>query len=230
MKIINNINGNQTFKAKHIATTITKAGKNEHVINLFSLDKNDQKFGYKLLEKIDLDKLYPEVENKENFISWKTLIMAAIAMIGRQNVVLAVRDKRPCGIMSYDADGEGGINLSYLAKWRVKASDDTYHIGKALVHHLLSEAQNLKAEYVSLIPFGFSPRGKSSKTFYESIGFHEMENRSHMVIPDFAFQVRAAQLENFFTKTQKGDGREVDADKNFSLNFYETLSEKLFKN
>lgn len=218
---------NTNFKAKHLSQVMTKVAEKVQTVDLYALDLKDKKFAENLLKKINLNELYPEVTDKNGFKYWTSLIHYAVKAIGKREVVLAVRDKRPCGIMAYESDENRGIHLSYLAKWRTKPFDDTNHMGKIFMHFLLNKAQDLKAKHITLSPLRVSPRGKPCETFYESIGFYKDDPQ--MVLPDFMFAQRKAQLENFLTNVTCGKGNYINANRKFKLTFKETLGENITK-
>ena len=147
--------------------------------------------------------------------------------MGQRDVVLAVHDKKPCGIMSFLEKGMQ-IYLSDLAKWRVKPNEDVFHIGKVLMHHLFDVADNKQALNITLYPATATPRGKSCKDFYSQLGFRRSANNS-MNLFGADYSKKSKELEKYFDYNKVKNASEVDLDKVLSLNFEETALEKMKK-
>ena len=60
---------NPNFQAKLIAKARVKS--NNQRIDLYSLQNSDFDFCKKLYENLDLKKMYPNLENYEDFEAWK---------------------------------------------------------------------------------------------------------------------------------------------------------------
>lgn len=210
---------NNTFKARHVAKLTSDLGHKMQTIDLYSLgSKSDIEFAKKMLLSIDLRKMYPEVSNYKGFEQWGNFIEYAVEKIGKTNVILAVNEKKPCGIMAYDSDGEGDLNLSYLAKWRKDPGEDVAYVGKALMQHLIKEAKVMKAEFVQLIAANITPRGKSCHDFYDELGFILSEPNGYMVLPDIAYDLKLGYLSKFFNNISSGEcDKQVDAQKEFII-------------
>jgi len=200
---------NVSFKARNIAQAYIRTAN--QTIDLFALTPSDIKFANEFYENFDLKDLYPNLKSYEDFIIWQGIIKNGIEKIGFQDVILAVHNKKPCGIISfYEEDRQ--LNLTDLAKWRTEPNKDIFYIGKTLIHHLFDVAHKNDLINISLIPSNDTPRGKSCKDFYSQFGFRRTAN-NHLNLFAANYAQKAKDLEKFFDYKKINKSQEVDLNK-----------------
>lgn len=213
-----------SFKARHIANVIVPLKSGNERIQLYSLACSDKPFLKKMAKRINLRKLYPGLKDYDGFSNWKNLIVNAVSRIESQETILAVSNKRPCGIMTY-SQTPNGLLLSYLVKWRTKPNVDTPFVGKALMRNLFQNAVDNKSNWIKLTPAGCEPRGKNCRPFYYHLGFKEV-NDGFMLQEKTPFQRICAQLDNYFEYKPVKDTKDVKLNRILSLTFNDSLWEK----
>ena len=195
---------------------------------LYSLDRSEIDFTRKMATKINLKKLYPNIDSYDCFQEWKNIIINASNRIDNDvNAVLAVYDKKPCGIMIYKKYHDL-IYLNYLTKWRIKPDFDLPNIGKMLMRNLFGVAAKNNIDTIALTPAKCKPRGKSCVDFYKELGFKEKLDGS-LTLQDTNFEKKCAQIENYFEYQNVNNSNIISANKKFSCNFNESLIEKIKK-
>ena len=142
-------------------------------ITLYQLDKTDVPFLLKMIKKINLESLYPQIKDKIWFDDWKSIIFQAIEDISTDyKGILAVRRNKPCGIMSYNDSGAPNIcSIEHLASWPIKASDGTKGSGRALMRMFFENMCSLNKNCAFVIPSKITPRNKTCEDFYKFVGF-----------------------------------------------------------
>lgn len=215
------------FKARQIARAVIKGVPAQKPIELYSLHSADKEFCLDLIDKLDLKKLYPNLKDYDGFGAWRTIITSGLLMTGTQNVILAVKDKRPCGVMSYNEEGYQA-HLSYLAKWRPKPDEDVSYVGKVLMHHLFDYADREGLWNINLIASNGTPRGKDCRDFYHEFGFRRSANNS-MNLLGINYAQKAKQLEDLFEYEEIRKAPDIDAKKKFNISFKPTIFEQIKK-
>lgn len=216
------------FQARQAASVITNVNNIRKEIKLYELDKSDLDFAKKMLAKIDLQKLYPNLDDYTGFSEWKTLIKHAVNSIGTSDVILAVENKRPCGILAFYDQKINHTVVSRFATWYNKPETKVTHIGKALMRRVFQHAQEYNIDTIITRPANCTPRGKSCKNFYRAVGF-EMPNAQypeHWHLSNKNFAVKCAQLDNFFQYKKIDKAPDVDLNSELCLKFEDTLLEK----
>lgn len=220
------------FQARHIAQVITKAGNVKKEIQLYNLDESDKRFARKMLKAIDLRKLYPSTNEKDYayFPAWKTLIKGAVDRIGHEQVILAVQDNIPCGIMSF-RHHNAEMHLSRIATWNIKPATKVEHAGKTLMHEIFRDASANKIRNINLVASSIQPRGRSCINFYSKMGFVNTQplEPNYFEMPHTNYAMKCAQLENFFTYKKIDNPEEVKLRNKISLSFEDTKFEKFIK-
>ena len=201
------------FQARQIAKAYIK-GKSNQCVELYSLHSSDKIFGTKLSENLDLKKLYPNESCYDEFRGWDAIILNALGNIGYQDVILAIHNKRPCGIMSYNQD-DNQVNLSYLAKWRPSPNKDVSYVGKILMHHLFDTAHEDMQWNISLSPSRYTPRGKDCKDFYSQLGFRYQGRNNIMNLFAVDYSEKAKELEKYFEYKKIKNAPNINPEKVF---------------
>ena len=219
------------FQARKIGTAITKINNIKNEIQLYKLDSSDIPFARKMYMNTDLEKLHPNLDSYKDFTNWNLLIKQAVDSVGSEKytTILAVQNKRPCGIMSIFQKAPKHSILDRIATWPIKPDKKVEHAGKVLMHSLFRHAINKSNNWISLTPAGCKPRYKSCIEFYKKLGFDFVETpynglECRMGKSDFAR--RAAQVENFFDFKEEINAQDVDLRKILTLKFDDTIGEK----
>ena len=225
MNITSNTYPTPNFQARQIATAYLKGAPKKHAIKLYALHSEDKVFAEKMLNKLNLEKLYPNEHSYENFKPWKGIIDYAVASIGQKSVVLAVQDKRPCGIMAFEEHSDY-LHLNFLAKWRTQPNKDTSFVGKALMHHLFDVAHEGLQWNIELVPSNFNPRGRDCKNFYSKLGFRQSaKNTMNLFAADYG--QKAKELEKFFEYEKIQKSPDINALKTFNISFKQPLLDRI---
>lgn len=215
----------QNFQARQIAKAYIKGGKAKQCIELYALDSSDKNFVTNLMHNIDLKKLYPKESNYDGFKGWYNIIQYALGNIGYNNVVLAVQNKRPCGVMSFGEE-DYQLHLSYLAKWRTRPNKDTSFVGKVLMHHLFDYADENYQYNICLVPSRYTPRDKNSADFYSALGFEKGDER-FMNLKEVDYKQKSKELEDYFEYKKIKNAPNINPFKKFNISFKPTLMERL---
>ncbi len=216
---------NTSFKARHIANVIVPLKSGVEHLQLYSLDSSDKSFLKKMAKRINLRKMYPGLNDYDGFRNWKNLIVKAVSRLEAQETILAVSNNRPCGIMTY-SEGQRGVFLSYLVKWRTKPNIDTPFVGKALIRNLFQTAKDNNSDCIKLTPVNCEPRGKNCRSFYYHLGFKEQDN-GFMIQEKETFQKVCAQLGNYFEYKPVNSSKNINLNRLLSLKFHDTFFEKI---
>ena len=80
---------------------------------------------------------------------------------------------------------------------------------------------------MKLVASGATPRGKSSKDFYESLGFSEVFTDGIMILPDFQFENKIKLLEQFFKPERIYNEQNFDLMEEFVIEKQEKWLDKL---
>lgn len=198
MNVRINPNPTTNFQAKLISKAHIKSNDGLKTLELFALEgSSDMEFAKKFLRKFNLKDLYPEQKDYKDFDLWERVIRCAFAKLDDLDVILATKDKKPCGVMSY-YERDGQVNLVDLAKWKASPDDkDKVCIGKVLMHHLFNVAHKNNSLNISLHPLQATPRGKDCRDFYSSLGFRRSANNT-MNLFGADYSKKAKQLEDYF--------------------------------
>ena len=225
------------FQGIHYATVKLKDIKNSSDIFIYKLERSDQNFLQKLLKKLNLNKLAPEIKDPEQQTSWKELIEKAIDTINypKAKVYLAVSEKRPCGILSELNYFDSGINtntkyINYFATWPDKPNHNVKCAGKSLLRTVFDNAEN-DGLGISLKTCPTGPKGnRDGGKFYEDFGFKYVAPQisTKMLLPQN--EVTPTILEKFFPiidfeKTL--DTQSIDLEKTLDINFTPSFLEKI---
>ena len=171
---INNI-PQKSFGAIPVAKIKIKSLPASDQITIFRVGKEDHTFLEKLLDKINLESLYTELKDKTDFDRWKEVIESTIINIKYgSSGLLGVRNKKPCGIVSYNRiPSEKKYYIDHEATWPTHPNKGTQCSGKALLRQVFQEAVNDGTQKTIAVPLDLKPRNKTSKDFCKEIGFVE---------------------------------------------------------
>lgn len=232
MQINNNNTPNLNFQALPVAKAVSHIGDKEVI--LYKLGMEDVSFANKMLSKINLKKMYPNLLSYDGFHHWNNIISGAVKRISSENVFLAVHNKRPCGIISFcqNKNEPEKLSLSRLATWPIKENCKVPNAGKMLMLTMFKFAEKNNSKEITLFPLRATPRQKSCTDFYEFLGFKN-SNETHesrmYVMDNTNFCKKCAQIENFFTFKEIVTKKQVNLKKELSLTFGDTFYEKILK-
>ncbi len=230
MNISMNQTGKTSFKAIPIAVVKTNINNIQKEIQLYKLGPEDIPFAKRMASKINLKKLCPNETYKQGFKEWKNIIFEAVKNIQyNDNVILAVQDKRPCGIIDYMNSELNSFYLAALATWPIKPNQRIKMAGKALMRNIFQNTIEKDKERIWLRPSEITQNGKSCMDFYEHLGFEF--DACFMAIDGGKthFSKRLAQLDNNFKYNEIKDGKKIKLSSILSLTFEDTPLEKLSK-
>lgn len=195
-------------------------------ITLFQVGKEDLPFLKKMLEKLNLESLYPHLDDKSFFKEWKDIIEGAIDNLQRSaKGVLATRNKKPCGILTYDELSDFNLNYLYhIASWPTAANEGTKGTGKALMRELLDQTVKTNKEKIFLVEASLKPRNKNCGDFYKEIGFTQNRAalRTEMIQPQNAekniFKDAASKIDEIFDYEKISSAKEIDLNHSLNIN------------
>ena len=170
-----NTSQRQTFKGIPISRVRIKSLPACDEMIIYKVSKDDEPFLKTMLEKIDLESLYTKVKDKTDFDKWKETIESTIINISNGSIgLLGVRNKKPCGIISYNKiPSQKKYYIDHEATWPTQPDKGTKCAGKVLMRQVFGEAVEDGIEKTMAVTQNFRPRNKSSKDFCSEIGFLE---------------------------------------------------------
>ena len=175
----NNLYGSScNFKGIPYARAALKTLPEYGDIVIYQLEKTDMPFLKKMIKNINLEKLAPDVKNREQRNEWKHIIKEAAAGLDRdETVFLGTYKNKPCGIVSgIPYYNEEVSYLSYFATWPYKAGENVKCAGKMLLKNVFEQAKRDK-KAIGLVMDSKAPKGRrNNKTFYHKLKFHDLNN------------------------------------------------------
>lgn len=175
-----------------------------------------------MINKIRLDELCVENKKRQELIRWKELLFRCYEDLRYNTVLLAVKDKKPCAIMSF-MELFGRINLSNIAAIPVKKDTYAKCAGKSLLRELFEQAQSKNALAIG----GMVDSGEPHIIkFYKDAGFKIDANILSYKKEEF-YQKAAASMDNFLEYIPVKNPKEVNLNRKCSLNFKPTVFDKL---
>lgn len=243
MKIQNSINNNyqpqknSSFKGMPFAKTVLKCAQEGDKVLIYRLEQQDVPFLLKMLKKLKLDKLAPDVKDVDQLDEWKELIKSAIERVGLDdNVFLAVKDKRPCGILSQMIRREGksyesNSYITFLATWPDKINHNVKCAGKSLMRNLL-EIANERNQNVTLIPSKNAPKAKRScEAFYEKLGFQDIPNsksNKKVIYKDNVYKTIFEELDPLMEYERLNNSKSENLEKTLDINYVPGIFKRIF--
>ncbi len=193
------------FKGIPVGKVLLKGTQISDEITLYSINKKDVPFLLKMFKKINLEKLYPHINDKTGFDDWKTIIFQAIEDINLDyKGLLAVRRNKPCGIMSYNVtEMKDGSCVEHFASWPIKKEEGTKGSGRALIRSYFEQIAGLNKKHAFLVHSRITPRYKSCEDFYKFAGFKNtpfgniMEIKSEPDIETNIFSIACKHLDDY---------------------------------
>lgn len=215
-------NNSPSFKARPLSKVLLRSNSGSSPIVIYELGKKDEPFLRKMINKIRLDELCVENKKRQDLIRWKELLFRCYEDLRYNTVLLAVKDKKPCAIMSF-MELFGRINLSNIAAIPVKKDTYAKCAGKSLLRELFEQAQSKNALAIG----GMVDSGEPHIVkFYKDAGFKIDANILSYKKEEF-YQKATAKMDNFLEYIPVKNPKEVNLNKKCSLNFKPTVFDKL---
>lgn len=226
MEVRNNT-PNINFQARVLSKAITHVGKKEIV--LYKLGAEDKGFLDNFVSQTNLKNLYPAKSSYDGFGEWNAIIKTSALKAGRDNLIMATCDKRPCGFLIFKQKPHKKLHITKLITWGIKKDVTPPHVGKVLMHSIFSEAQKERMSSIYLVPSSETSLGKHDNTFYEVLDFKASDSITdeRYTYDCSNLSKSKAQLENFFDLKKVESPKNVDLNKELSLEFEDTLKEKV---
>ncbi len=220
-------NNTTSFKALPIAKIQSKvagmkAKGNE--ITLYKLSESDMPFLKKMLNKLDLKKLYPNETSYSGFNEWKEIIKYAVNNLEyAHDTILATFKNRPCGIIQTKNKGFNELEVKALATWTTRAGKEQKHVGLSLARQMFESAARSNKSSIILSPSLAEPRGKSCIDFYTKLDFKE-SGEIYMKLNAFDVDIdeKCQELEKLLEFKYIHEQKNVNLNKKLNLNYYGT--------
>lgn len=215
-------NKRPSFGAIPVSKVYLRAERKVSPIVIYELGEKDMPFVGKMINKIRFDKLCVENKKRKDLIRWKELLMRAYTDMQYDNVLLAVKDKKPCAIMSY-MELFSRINLSNIAALPVKKDTYVKCAGKSLLRELFERASRKNPPAIGGMVDSSEPH---ILKFYEDAGFKIRANMLSYKKED-SYQKAAATMDNFLEYIPLKNQKDVNLSRKCSLNYGPSILDKL---
>ncbi|DAB21046.1 TPA: hypothetical protein CPT85_08585 [Candidatus Gastranaerophilales bacterium HUM_21] len=219
------INNATAFKGLPVAKIRLKNLPACDEITIIQLSKEDLPFLNKMFEKINLEKMYPNLPEKKDFNKWKDMIFGAISNIefGAKGF-LAARKNKPCAILSFsDINSNQGFYIDHAASWPLAPNEGTKGAGKSIFRHILGKGAEENKKLARLVPDKLTPRGKNCNDFYKEIGFSKNEKYFTTEITaneqTNGFKQSCEKLDKVMEYKKITDGTDTDLNSALNLDF-----------
>lgn len=216
-------NNSPSFKAIPVSKVFLRSEKASSPVIVYELSKKDYPFLKKMVNKIRLDKLVENNPKRADLKTWKKLILTAYEDLKYDKVLLAVKDKTPCGILSYIKLPGEGMYLSSIASIPIKKDKYAKVAGKSLIRELFERAYKTNATHIRGYVDSSEPK---ILKFYEDVGFHITDFNLFYHKSDF-FQKATARMDNYLEYVPIKNAKEVNLSKKCKLDFCPTMFERI---
>ena len=179
---ITKLQQNNYFTGIHIAKSVNCVKNMETSIDLYEITAKDKAFLKKLEETVKMRELMPADKgiSHEGFCRWQAMLEVAIAKagLGDRKCVIAVKDNKPCGIITYKPDKKT-FNLDCICTWPVEAGKKVALAGQTLFKQMFSDFLKQKADFIELSailngPFPVVPK-------YMRLGFRQTGGKNFLI-------------------------------------------------
>ena len=231
-----------SFQANPLTRVILINCKKE--ITLYKLNQNDVPFANKLLKELNVARFYPREKDKRSLQIWNNIINSALKRICSENVILAVYNKKPCGVIAFTDTPKIKTVITRFASLPIAKNKKAPHAGKALLHNVFQHDIEYGIKNISLVPSTCTPGGKSCIDFYQKAGFTTSRNKCRIEHADLNEYCK--NLEQFFKVEKLDSKQEINLNDELSLdylkpsilgkitgsikNFFETIDELIYQN
>lgn len=212
---INRLNDTNTnFKGIHIANARNIINNLETDIKLYEMTaKNDKSFIKILPQKVQMDKLMPDLSAKE-YARWHEILQYGCdnALFADRKSLLAVVNNKPCGLAVFQP-GKNKFHLDCICTWPVEYGKKVPLAGTTLFKQLFTIFQNAKSSRITLEAIIDGPYDTVSK--YKKLGFMECGGEGHEIF----METNAAKVKQTLKRLDSIiDTEEIIDSKNEKLN------------
>ncbi len=173
--------GNPDFRGIHIATSINTVKNLETKIDLYELTNKDRGFLKKLGETVKMKNFLPDMNiTPEGYKRWQAMLEVAITKAGLSDrkSVLAVKDNKPCGIITYQPDKKT-YYLDCICTWPVETGKKVALAGQTLFKQMYSDFLQQKSNFIELTAILNGPFPVVHK--YMRLGFWQTGGENFLV-------------------------------------------------
>ena len=172
MQINNSPKRDINFKAVKVATAKNTLGKITTDIEIYKLQKEDRSFLENLKKKTSIKKMYPKLDSLAQ-ARWQHIFEYCINNIldsfgNRNTAYLAVKNKKPCGIMTYTDKGSE-LYLDGICSIPIEENKKVSLVGKTLFLQFFKDLEKSKAKKATLSAVNDGPFNVVKK--YQELGF-----------------------------------------------------------
>ena len=178
---IYNTSINPNFTGIKLETSKNFVKNIETKIDLYEITKKDDNFLEKLRNKIKMKELMPDSNiTEDEFERWQEIFNLAIRRANTSNrtSILAVKDDKPCGILTYQSNGKT-FNIESVCTWPVNKGEKVTLAGKSLFKTLFSKFLSNDSEIIKLNAILNGPFSAVSK--YMQLGFKQTGGEDYLV-------------------------------------------------
>lgn len=204
-----------SFQANPLTKVILNGSKKE--ITLYKLNQNDVPFSNKLIKELNVARFYPREKDKRSLQIWNNIINSAFKRICSENVILAVYNKKPCGVIAFTDNPKIKTVITRFASLPIAKNKKAPHAGKALLHNVFQHDIEYGIKNISLVPSTCTPGGKSCIDFYQKAGFTTSKNKCRIEHADL--NEYSKNLEQFFKVEKLDSNQEINLNDELSLNY-----------
>lgn len=168
---VNKIN-NTNFKAIPVADIKIKGLQNQY--KLYDITRSDKDYLMKFFNKLDLEKLMPNLKEHE-YDTWSGIIQSAIELAansGRKTILETCNDK-PCGFLNY-FEFPSKFHLNYIATFPIKENEKTPFAGQILFNEVFRRLIDSMIDVMELNALKKAPFAPISK--YSRLGFQPFDS------------------------------------------------------
>lgn len=182
-----NYNTRTPYTARRVASADVVVNGVKDSIDIYKLTDKDHKYVKRIMDGIDLKKLYPE-EKPSKLTKWQVLIGDASMYVGElenEHSFLAVKNHKPCGII-VGTNSENGF-VEVLSKMPSKIGENIRGIGRAILTSFMEVINKTNSAEIELEPMRGGP--VDCVKFYKSQRFKFKDSaQTQMTIskPDIA--------------------------------------------
>lgn len=195
--MINNNLNTPSFKARQIAQTRNILKNIETKITLYELNHKDKTFLTQLPEKIDLQKLMPNL-TPQGYSRWKEMLQVGVdkAILTDRKSCLAVVENKPCGIITYKS-GKKTFDLDCICTWPIEFGNKVNAGGKTLFNQMFKTFIEQKADKIKLEAITNGPFDTVEK--YKDLGFIVTGGEGHKIF----METNSQKLQKTLKKLEK---------------------------
>lgn len=182
----------QNFTGIHIANSKNCIKNIETSIDLYEITNKDRAFLKKLRESVKMSELMPDKNiSQQGYDRWQEMLNLALdkALNFGQKSIVAVKDNKPCGIITFKPD-KRAYKLDCICTWPVEKGKKVTLAGQTLFKQLFEDFLEAKSHFVSLAAILNGPYSVVEK--YMRLGFKQTGGENFLV----AMRTNQEQVKN----------------------------------